>query len=202
MSRLEFGIPDGVYEDYRVAEAILRMREIKLYNTPNGEVADWVQRGWDLYDALRELGYRLIDEPGTTMTRCDSKAVIEIHPHASFVVGLGWIPQTKGNLAGQFERLAYLRHECEQLRIDCTDTIISADALQVLRQLDVTWEHIRINGIKLPRISHDSLDAVVGVTTVLRAVRGEAYAVGHKADGVIVVPRPLAPDPYQPKEAG
>ena len=51
----------------------------------------------------------------------------------------------------------------------------------------------------LGALSHDQLDAIVGLTTAVRVVRGEAVAVGHQEDGVIVVPRQLAESPYQRK---
>jgi hypothetical protein len=123
--------------------------------------------------------------------------IIEVHPHASFVVGLGWIPQIKKTLAGQLERAAYLRKECRALGITTEGTILEIDQLQQLLSTTATWDTIVSNGIVLPSLSHDQLDATVGLTTVVRAMCGDAVAVGHQEDGVIVVPKPLSDSPYQ-----
>jgi len=44
-------------------------------------------------------------------------------------VGLGWIPQNKQTLAGQLERLAYLRRECRDLGISIDKTMLAEDQL-------------------------------------------------------------------------
>jgi predicted nuclease with RNAse H fold len=201
LSRSQHGIRDGKYGNFRVAEAILRQRGIGLYNTPQDKPPEWMERGWEVYEMLTALGYNLLDEPGRTSVIEGANTVVEVHPHASFVVGLGWIPQTKQNLAGQFERLAYLRNECAELQIDCCETFMGTDLLQSLHELDVTWDQILLHGIRLPEISHDRLDAVVGLTTAIRAIRGEAFAVGQTSDGVIVVPRELSPTSYKVRDA-
>ena len=175
--RNKYDIPEDKYENFRVSEVLLKLKGIGLYNTPQENPPGWMKRGWDLYALMVQLGYALLETPGET-ERDESLRMMEVHPHASFVVGLGWIPQTKKSLAGQLERAAYLRKECESLGIDASGTPLSDDQLQELAAVSSNWNAIAENGITLPEISHDELDAMVGLTTAVRAIRGEAYAVG------------------------
>jgi len=193
--RDEFGIPDGSYENFRIAEALLKLKGIGLYNTPQTNPPEWMKRGWDLYSLLTGKGYFLLDTPGSV--KSTGKVVLEVHPHASFVVGLGWIPQNKQTFAGQLERLAYLRRECRDLGISIDKTMLAEDQLGQLKNTSATWETIFEDGVTLPEISHDQLDAIAGLTTAIRAKRGDAVAIGHQGDGVIVVPRKLSETPYQ-----
>jgi predicted nuclease with RNAse H fold len=193
--RDEFDIPDGSYENFRIAEALLKLKGIGLYNTPQTNPPEWMKRGWDLYSLLQGKGYFLLDTPGPV--KSTAKGVFEVHPHASFVVGLGWIPQSKQTLAGQFERLAYLRRECRDLGISIGKTMLTEDQLGQLKETTATWETIVVDGLTLPEISHDQLDAIAGLTTAIRAIRGDGVAIGHQGDGVIVVPRKLSETPYQ-----
>ncbi|MEW4565784.1 DUF429 domain-containing protein [Bremerella sp. JC770] len=193
--RSQYGIPENKYENFRIAEAILKTRQIGLYNTPRKKPPEWIKRGWDLYLLLQNQGYSLLDTPGRVQS--ESSITLEVHPHASFVVGLGWIPQTKSTLAGLLERAAYLRRESQELKLSVEDTPLATDQLQFLKDIDTTWESIADEGIALPSISHDQLDAMAGLVTAIRAQRGEAEAVGHQDDGVIVLPKPLSDTPYQ-----
>ncbi len=194
-NRKIYDIPANKYENFRIAEALLKTRRIGLYNTPREKPPEWMKRGWDLYSLLKDKGYSLLDVPGTVVN-CD-RITFEVHPHASFVVGLGWIPQQKDTLAGLLERAAFLRRECRELSVSVVGTLLDDDQLQRLKNIDTTWEEIADEGIALPSLSHDQLDALAGLATAIRVQRGEAEAVGHQGDGVIVVPRPLSKTPYQ-----
>ena len=145
-----------------------------------------MKRGWKLYSLLQESGYALLDTPGP-VSRTE-RLTFEVHPHASFVVGLGWIPQSKDTLAGQLERAAYLRKECRELGISTAGTLLDTDQLQRLKSIKATWKSIVEGGIVLPSLSHDQLDAMAGLITAVHVYRGGAVAVGHRGDGVIVVP--------------
>lgn len=194
-NREQFSIPKGKYENFRVAEVLLKMKGVGLYNTPKNDAKEWMKRGWEIYDKLRGKGFKLVDEPGKIQTK-DEPAILEVHPHACFVVGLGWIPQTKSGLAGQLERLAYLRQECLARKLDLSETFLDEDQLKELTSLEVTWESLVTDGIQLPVVSHDQLDATVGLLTALRATEGTAFGVGVNEDGIIVVPDKLSDVPY------
>tara|TARA_R110000868_G_scaffold164672_1_gene397430 strand:+ start:11272 stop:12063 length:792 start_codon:yes stop_codon:yes gene_type:complete len=193
--REEYGIPEDRYENFRVAEVLLKLKGIGLYNTPQEKPPEWMKRGWDLYTLLQDKQYRLLDTPGKVAPA--KQLTFEVHPHASFVVGLGWIPQSKQTLAGLLERAAYLRKECSQLGITTTGTLLEFDQLNELKSVTATWDSIVNDGIALPSLSHDQLDAIAGLITAVYVKRGEAHAIGHQDDGVIVIPKPLADTPYQ-----
>jgi len=188
--RAQHGLDSGSYESFRVCEALLRKAGIGLYNTPRQNAPAWMRRGWDIYGRLQgELDYRLWRQPGRPQSQ-DGRTLIEVHPHASFVVGLGWIPHKKTTLAGQLERLAYLLAEAERLGIRLEDCGLSGEALaEAGSSLQrATWESIRAQGLHLPQLSHDLLDALAGLVTACLATRGRAFAVGEPEEGVIVVP--------------
>lgn len=193
--RAEYGIPEDRYDNFRIAEVLLKLKNIGLYNTPQENPPEWMKRGWDLYSLLQEKQYNLLDTPGKVIPT--ERMVLEVHPHASFVVGLGWIPQSKQTLAGLLERAAYLRKECHELRIATDGTLLEVDQLNELQSVASTWDSIVSDGIVLPSLSHDQLDAIAGLITALRVIHRDADAVGHQDDGVIVVPKPLADSPYQ-----
>lgn len=195
--RQKYSIPDGRYDNFRIAEVLLKLKGIGLYNTPQKQPPDWMKRGWDLYSLLRGIGFGVVESPGKVAA--PPKSVIEVHPHASFVVGLGWIPQSKRTLAGQLERAAYLRKECADLTLTCEGTPLAVDQLFLLQGVSSAWASIVTDGIDLPLLSHDQLDAMVGLTTAVRSMQGEAIAVGDPGDGVIVVPRQLGDASYKRK---
>jgi predicted nuclease with RNAse H fold len=194
-NRSRFGIPANKYANFRIAEAVLKTRQIGLYNTPMKKPPEWMKRGWDLYSLLQDEGYSLLDQPGRVVAR--TRIAFEVHPHASFVVGLGWIPQKKSTLAGLLERAAFLRREFKELELSVNGTLLADDQLQHLKEIDTRWDSIANDGIVLPSLSHDQLDALAGLVTAVRVQRGEAEAIGHQDDGVIVIPKPLSETPYQ-----
>ncbi len=193
--RERHSIPEKKYENFRICEVILKLKGIGLYNTPKDKPPEWMKRGWDLYSLLAKTGYELLDKPGPVETRT-TPMMLEVHPHACFVVGLGWRPQTKKALGGQLERAAYLRQECGNLGIRVSGTLLEEDQLQLLSNVSVNWDSVLEYGIQLPVISHDQLDAIVGLMTAVRASRGMAVAVGEPADGVIVLPSELTEAAY------
>lgn len=190
------GIEAGKYENFRVCEALLRMKGIGLYNTAREKAPEWIQTGWKIFDRIKGLGYKLWENPGTVSLKPETKYVLEVHPHACFVVGLGWIPQTKSSLAGQIERIAYLKHESRLLGLDMNATSIDRKVLDELNTALSDWDRIRSNGLDFPEISHDELDSIAGLFTAINAIRGEAFATGYEVDGVIVTPSKLADSTY------
>jgi hypothetical protein len=182
-----------VYDDCRVSEAELGVRNIKCYFTSGTRsLPDWVGAGLKLYDSLAELGYMLWDTPGpvSTIGSGVDRIAIEVYPHACFVVKLGWIPQLKISLGGCLERIACLREWGRELNVP-----IGGGYEQILQELSgLDWERILTSGAPAS-ISHDKLDALAAALTAKQSA-GEppvSFAVGHKADGVLVLPaRPAA----------
>jgi hypothetical protein len=163
------------------------VRNIKCYFTSSARTPpDWVGAGLKLYDALADLGYMLWDTPGpvSTIGAGVDRIAIEVHPHACFVVKLGWIPQLKISLGGCLERIACLRAWGRELGVQ-----IGASYDQLLTELGtLSWESILERGAP-PQISHDKLDALAAALTAkVSASAPGACAIGHRADGVLVLP--------------
>jgi hypothetical protein len=184
---------DKTYRNMRLCEADLRSRNIKLYYTPDNDedAKDWIKVGWKVYERLKsDLKYSLWNKPGQVRIR-QLPTVIEVHPHACIVVGLGWIPQLKTCLAGQLERTAYLleagRAGGKAWEGNCLPrTSLLRDVMRAMSKM--TWDTIRAGGLSRIGMSHDLLDSLAGLATVVRAAEGHAFAVGDQSEGVIVLP--------------
>jgi hypothetical protein len=177
-----------VYDDCRMSEAELGVRNIKCYFTSGSRgLPDWVGAGLKLYSSLADFGYMLWDTPGpvSTIGSGVDRIVLEVYPHACFVVKLGWIPQIKISLGGCLERIACLRDWGRSLNVP-----IGEGYEHILQELSgLNWERILESGAPAS-ISHDKLDALAAAMTA-KLCAGEppvAFAVGHKADGVLVLP--------------
>lgn len=177
-----------VYDDCRVCEADLGMRNIKSYFTSGTRTPpDWVGAGFALFEHLADLGYMLWDTPGpvSTVGSGVDRIALEVYPHACFVVKLGFIPQIKISLGGCLERIACLRAWGHTVGVSIGD---SYDHL--LSELEgLSWQRILTSGAPAA-ISHDKLDALAAALTAKASTASPAvaFAVGHKADGVIVLP--------------
>jgi hypothetical protein len=186
---------DGKYENYRVCEAMLSARGIGLYGTKAGTDAGWIKRGWEIYEGLIRDGYKYWEEPGPVNVRSGERRLIEVHPHACFVVGLGWVPHSKATLAGLLERAAYLEQQGAKVEGGIVGTCWPSKAvLGDLRDAlsKTTWESITGIGCHLPTLDHDTLDALAGLLTALACLNGTSFAVGEPEEGVIVLPsKPL-----------
>jgi hypothetical protein len=175
---------ETLYENYRVSEADLGLRGIHCYVTPQCEradLSDWVRVGLDLYEGLAER-YSLLREPGQVDYRPGQKLMIEVYPHASFVVALGWIPQLKTSLGGCLERIACLVLWAERLGFDLPEM---SELVPLLKNMDM--KRIAENGA--PDLRHDKLDALSAAFTAKSVADGTAWALGNTADGVIVLPK-------------
>lgn len=188
---------EGSYQDLRVCEALLRQRNIGTYQTIRQSPASWIQFGLEIYNGIRrKFDYHLYETPGPVCLKNGVRTLVEVHPHACFVIGLGWIPKKKTTLAGQLERIAYLRKLRSEydVQIDAVylpeDNILSSFQ-EFFRSTD--FDAIARSGLALPSFSHDLLDALVGLDTVIRCMDGTAYGVGESDEGVIVVPQEPCP---------
>jgi hypothetical protein len=184
---------DKSYKNMRLCEADLRAREIKLYFTPPdaAKAASWIQCGWQVYDRLKkDFSYKLYDRLGPVQLR-EERVLIEVHPHACYFVGLGWIPQVKGSAPGQLERIAYLLGAARNgERPWVGEAMPPATFLKTLVSdlQGLTWNSIHEKGMRIAGESYDKLDALAGLVTAAKASEGAAFAVGDPAEGVIVLP--------------
>lgn len=176
--RENYGLPPtGTrWVEYKVCEYELRRRGIRLYNTPGEAEAapTWMQLGFKLYDALKDLGYQM-HQPGAAA----EKQMLEVHPHACYTVLLGRVPLRKDSLEGRMQRQLVLYRE----GLDIPDAMESFE--------EITRHHLLQGTLTLPGLfTHDELDALVSAYTAYLAARQpeRVTLVGDLAEGQIVVP--------------
>jgi hypothetical protein len=99
-SGLEMDVSSGQIEEMRLAEYLLRERELRVYKTPARakECRAWVRLGFDLYGKLAALGYQLYPASGAELQ------VLEAIPQVCFTVWLERQPFSKSGLEGRLQR--------------------------------------------------------------------------------------------------
>lgn len=99
--------PHGAaWREAKVAEVLLRQRNIRLYLTPRVGTPPpgWMAFGFALYARLARLGYRRFVPGGQGERR-----VFETYPYGAFAVLLGELPLSKQTPAGLRQRQRTLR---------------------------------------------------------------------------------------------
>lgn len=164
------------WANYKVCEYELRRRGIRLYNTP-GEVEAaprWMQVGFELYAALKEMGYALYGS-----AESGDRRLLEVHPHACYTVLLGHVPLRKDSLEGRMQRQLALYRE----GLDVPDAMEAFE--------EITRHHLLEGALTLPGLfTHDELDALVSAYTAYLAARHpeRVTPVGDPGEGQIIVP--------------
>jgi hypothetical protein len=164
------------YAQHKVCEYELHRRGIKLYITPSNAAvaAPWMQMGFEIYAALRALGYERY-RPGSAATF----QVMEVHPHASFTVLLGRLPLPKNTLEGRLQRQMLLYRQRLGVR----------DPMDTLEEL--TPHSLLAGSLELPGLhTHDELDALAAAYTAFLAGTApeQVTLLGDEGEGQIVVP--------------
>ena len=90
----------GRWVDFRLADYLLRQRNIVIPQTPSdlSVCPKWMQMGFSLYAHLEKLGYRTYPIDGHELQ------TLEVYPHASFTVLMKKIPFPKYTLEGRLQR--------------------------------------------------------------------------------------------------
>ena len=90
----------GRWVDFRVADYLLRQRNIRIPQTRSrgADSPNWMQKGFDFYRKLESFGYVLFPSENST------HQFLEVFPHASFTVLLGRVPFRKRTLEGRIQR--------------------------------------------------------------------------------------------------
>jgi predicted nuclease with RNAse H fold len=102
--RRSLGLPPegATWTAWRVCEYALRSRGIRIANTPSmlALAPGWVQRGQQLHQRLKGLGYRtfVVGEPTS------ERMLIELHPNAAYTALLERQPMPKNTLEGRCGR--------------------------------------------------------------------------------------------------
>lgn len=90
----------GRWENFRLADYLLRRRGISIPQTPSSEDAcpRWMKMGFRLYRRLAELGYALYPNSEAT---CQ---MMEVYPYASYAALVQVLPLPKHSLEGRLQR--------------------------------------------------------------------------------------------------
>ena len=166
----------GRWHDYRVAEYILCLKNIRIPRTSTQieDTPGWMKMGYRLYDRLQEIGY--VEFPGT-----DSECMyLEVYPHASYSALLGVLPFKKGTLEGRLQRQLVLYSQ-------------NMPIPDPMRIVDEITRYRLLNGVLQLGILYETgeLDALVAAYTAWMAVThpDEITMVGDAEEGRIVIPK-------------
>jgi hypothetical protein len=163
------------WKNYRVAEFMLRMRNIHVTPTPGQATAcpRWMQVGFNIIKRIVELGY---DPYGQSE---GEHQYLEVYPQAAYAVLLGQNPFLKHTLEGRIQRQLVLA-ECR---------LILPDPMKFFEEIT---RHRLLNGI-LPLellYSPPELDALVAAYCAWLAKNQPAQVtlIGDKREGQILLP--------------
>ncbi|MDD5467066.1 MAG: DUF429 domain-containing protein [Anaerolineales bacterium] len=165
----------GRWTKFRVAEYLLRQRNIKVPKTP-GRVQDcprWMQMGFTLYSRLRQVGYQPYPSEDAPLQ------YLEVYPHASFAVLIGHTPLPKHSLEGRLQRQLCLFEQ-------------GLNVPDPMRFFEEITRHRLINGV-LPfeeLFTPQELDALVSAYTAWLAIQhpDQACLLGDPDEGQVVLP--------------
>jgi Protein of unknown function (DUF429) len=177
--RARLRLPNGRYERARVCDALLFRRRLPLYPVPAtgqalGAWEQWIEVGFELYDALDPLGlYRPDDNARLEAPAGDGALrfgrLAETYPDAIFCSLLGHRPSPKRTPWGLQQRIAALK-----LR-----GVVDEDGGLWHRTLD-------------------ELDACAAAYAGYALATGSGSWIGDPREGVIVLPVPELADRYDP----
>lgn len=173
----------GRWENYRLADFLLRQRNLNIMPTPDDEkqCSNWMRVSFELFRRLREIGYETFPCPETD--RC----CMEVYPHAAFTALLEVIPFPKNTLEGRIQR---------QLALYLQDMEIP-DPMKIFEEIT---RHRILKGI-LPLddlFSPAELDALVAAYTAWKAASQPDYVtlIGDPEEGQIILPIPVLKNHY------
>lgn len=165
----------GRYENFRVADYQLRLRNISIPQTPavETECPNWMRNAFLLFSRLAGFGYRLFPQAEA------ARQIIEVYPHACFTALLGVIPFHKHTLEGRIQRQLVLREN----GIDLPDPMLFFE--------EITRHRLLSGVLPVENLYNASeLDALVAALTAWKAATqdGEAIKIGHPDEGEIYIP--------------
>jgi hypothetical protein len=90
----------GRWENFRLADFLLRQHNIAIPQTPANEAdcPNWMKKGFLLFRRLEELGYQ------SYPVKDAGRQFLEVYPHATYTVLLGVLPLPKHTLEGRLQR--------------------------------------------------------------------------------------------------
>jgi hypothetical protein len=90
----------GRWENFRLADFLLRQHNIAIPQTPANEAdcPNWMKKGFQIFRRLEELGYQ------NYPAREAERQFLEVYPYAIYTVLLGVLPLPKHTLEGRLQR--------------------------------------------------------------------------------------------------
>jgi len=173
----------GRWQGYRVAEYLLRQRNIQIMRTCSDETKcqKWMQTGFDLYRRLESLGYRDYPSSGAP------SQTLEVYPHGAYTALLGRTPFLKNSLEGRLQRQLILHNQ----GLDIPDPMRIFEEITRYRIMQGTLPLENLLAVR-------KLDALAAAYTAwLAATTPEGSMVlGHPEEGQIVFPVPKLKSKY------
>jgi hypothetical protein len=165
----------GRWVDFRLADYLLRQRNIHVPQTPASEAAcpKWMQMGFRLYRKLDDLGYQ--EYPQQEAPR----QFLEVYPHACYTILLGLAPFPKYSLEGRIQRQLLLYEQ----KIKVSDPMLFFEEIT---------SHRLLKGI-LPienLLTSEELDALMAAYTAWVAANhpDDLTLLGDAHEGRVAIP--------------
>jgi len=165
----------GRWVDFRLADYLLRKRNILVPQTPADEEScpNWMRMGFRLFRKLEQIGYQEYPHPDS------QRLFLEVYPHACYTVMLGLSPFPKYSLEGRLQRQLALYDN--QVKVQ--------DPMLFFEEIT---RHRLLKGV-LPvhhLMSSGELDALVAAYTAWVAANqpDQLILLGHPDEGRVALP--------------
>ncbi|MEW5870207.1 MAG: DUF429 domain-containing protein [Chloroflexota bacterium] len=165
----------GRWENFRMADYLLRLHNISIPQTPGSEEAcpNWMRNGFTLFRRLEALSYQAYPD---SQAACQS---LEVYPYACYAVLLGGLPFPKHSLEGRLQRQLALYEQ-------------GVNVPDPMRFFEEITRHRLLKGI-LPLdelYSPGELDALVAAYTAWKAATkpDQVLLLGDSREGQLVLP--------------
>jgi hypothetical protein len=165
----------GRWENFRVAEYLLRKHNLTIPQTPalEDDCPNWIRQAFVLFRRLLSFGYRLYPDDEAA---CQ---LVEVFPHACFAAMLGLLPFHKHSLEGRLQRQLVL-HEA------------GLNLPDPLRFFEEITRYRLLSGV-LPLeflYTPGELDALAAAYTAWKAAQhpGELILLGNPEEGQVAIP--------------
>jgi hypothetical protein len=165
----------GRWENFRMADYLIRQHNIAIPQTPNKEkdCPNWMRMGFILFQRMEKLGYQTY--PCENATR----QYLEVYPHASYTVLLGVAPFSKYTLEGRLQRQLALLEQ----GIHVADPMLFFEEITKYKLLKGV---LPLEGLYNP----GELDALAAAYTAWVAANypNRVTILGDESEGQIVLP--------------
>jgi hypothetical protein len=165
----------GRWENFRLADYLLRQRNLSIPQTPSDEAdcPNWMRNGFAVFHRLEELGYAEYPQENAERQR------LEVYPHASYAALLGGLPFHKHTLEGRLQRQLALYEQ----EMDIPDP---------MNFFEEITRHRLLKGVLPTEILYTAgeLDALVAAYTAWLAAShpDQVTLLGDPQEGQIVLP--------------